>query len=114
MNAGHNPALLCPPGETVPRLIEASGTPLGLLPGAQYTPEHAPFPAGARLLLYTDGLTEVFRGDEEFGTDRLAALFGNLPRMQSENVLAALWDRLSEFTGYAPQGDDMTAVALCH
>ena len=55
--------------------FEAAGTPLGLLPGMRYASERCAFPPGARLLLYTDGLTEAFRGDEEFGPERLMANF---------------------------------------
>ena len=74
VNAGHNPGFLLTPGKE-PRLFEASGTPLGLLPGMRYASERCMFPPGARLLFYTDGLTEVFKGDEEFGPERLLDAF---------------------------------------
>ncbi len=75
VNAGHNPAFLLTPERVETRQINASGTPLGLLPGARYTTERVPFPQGSRLLLYTDGLTEVFRDQEEFGAERLSETF---------------------------------------
>jgi serine phosphatase RsbU (regulator of sigma subunit) len=62
VNAGHNPGFLAQPGAP-PRQFEAAGTPLGLLPGIRYTSERCGFTPGARLLFYTDGLTEVFKGD---------------------------------------------------
>ncbi|MGH9595924.1 MAG: PP2C family protein-serine/threonine phosphatase, partial [Edaphobacter sp.] len=67
VNAGHNPAFLVSSSEATPRLIEASGTPLGMLPGSRYSIERVPIEQGARILLYTDGLTEIFQGEEEFG-----------------------------------------------
>src|SRR5580704_18106118 len=73
VNAGHNPAFLVSSGETSVRLIEASGTPLGMLPGSRYSIERVPIEPGARILLYTDGLTEIFQGEEEFGQERLMA-----------------------------------------
>ena len=38
-----------------------------------------PFAPGARILLYTDGLTEVFQGEDEFGSERLTEEFRSLP-----------------------------------
>ena len=112
VNAGHNPALLLPPDGKGLRTIDASGTPLGLLPGVRYTTERVSFAPGSRLLLYTDGLTEVFREDEEFGIERLGEAFRSAGDRSGESTLASLWKTLDDFTGYAPQQDDMTAIAL--
>ena len=60
VNAGHNPGFLVEPDGTT-RQFESAGTPLGLLPGMRYSSERCRFARGARLLFYTDGLTEVFR-----------------------------------------------------
>ena len=114
VNAGHNPAMLLLPGGEATRMVEASGTPLGLLPGSRYTTERVSFPAGARLLLYTDGLTEVFRGEEEFGPERLLEVVESAPvPAEAETLLQQIWTSLDDFTGGAPQQDDMTAIALC-
>ncbi len=113
VNAGHNPAFLLGPDGASPRQIDASGTPLGLLPGARYTTERASFPPGSRLLLYTDGLTEIFRQEEEFGIDRLIAAFQDTDPQAPDAALTSLWNTLDRFTGHAPQQDDMTAIALC-
>lgn len=113
VNAGHNPAVLVLPDETAVT-IEASGTPLGMLPGMQYKSEILAFPAGARILVYTDGLTEVFCGEEEFGTERLIAAFGGHPSRNAGEILTSLWGTLSSFSLNAPQTDDMTAIAICH
>ena len=64
---------------------------------------------GSQLLLYTDGLTEVFRGDEEFGEDRLLGLLGG-PRR--EDFLDHTWKTLAQFAGNSRQTDDMTALYL--
>ena len=113
VNAGHNPGILLLPGSPAPHLVEASGTPLGMLPGIEYTSERVRFPPGARLLLYTDGLTEVFKEEEEFGAERLIETFAATETLAAETTLGTLWKTLNHFTGPAPQQDDMTAVALC-
>jgi serine phosphatase RsbU (regulator of sigma subunit) len=111
VNAGHNPGFLLTPGEP-PRQFEAAGTPLGLLPGMRYTSERGQFTPGARLLFYTDGLTETFRGDEEFGPERLLHEFSTCPAENADGILDALWTAIEEFAEGGPQGDDMTALAL--
>ena len=113
VNAGHNPAILVlPDGST--RMIEASAPPLGMLPGMRYSAETFGFPEGARLLLYTDGLTEVFCGDDEFGCERLTSAFREAPSSDASAILASLWATLATFAVQGPQTDDMTALAVCH
>jgi sigma-B regulation protein RsbU (phosphoserine phosphatase) len=120
VNAGHNPAFLVSSADTPIRLIEASGTPLGMLPGSRYAIERVPIDPGARILLYTDGLTEIFRGEDEFGQERLMDAFRSLDsseltgtNQQAEDTLTSLWTTLDTFSEGAPQQDDMSAIALC-
>ena len=113
VNAGHNPGFVIAP-DGVPHQIEAAGTPLGLLPGMTYSSERLPFAEGSRLLFYTDGLTEVFLGDEEFGQDRLLQEFSDTPTQQADGILDALWAAIHGFSGGGPQEDDMTALVLSH
>jgi serine phosphatase RsbU (regulator of sigma subunit) len=111
VNAGHNPGFLITPGEA-PYEFNAAGTPLGLLPGMQYASESRPFSPGARLLFYTDGLTEVFKGDEEFGPERLMNEFSTCPAGKADGILDAIWTAIDAFSEGGPQGDDMTALTL--
>jgi serine phosphatase RsbU (regulator of sigma subunit) len=112
VNCGHNPGFLALPGLPVQEL-NAAGTPLGLLPGMGYSIERAQFPAGSRLLFYTDGLTEVFKDDEEFGPERLKDAFFSCPAQKADAILNALWEAIQCFSEGGPQGDDMTALVLC-
>lgn len=116
VNCGHNPgALLLPDGWV--RIVEASGTPLGLLPGMEYSSETFEFLPGARILLYTDGLTETLQAggvDEEFGLERLVETFRACRSPQAERMLDDVWEAIGSFSSHAPQADDMTALAICH
>ncbi|MGC9198541.1 MAG: PP2C family protein-serine/threonine phosphatase [Acidobacteriaceae bacterium] len=126
VNAGHNPGFLLsapqedPSGRSEPgiRKIGASGTPIGMLPFSSYSLATFPMPPGARLLLYTDGMTEVFRSghgvapDEEFGEDRLLHTFLECPSGATpEQILDTIWSALEGF-GDQDQSDDMTALVL--
>jgi serine phosphatase RsbU (regulator of sigma subunit) len=112
VNAGHNPGFVMAPGGEL-RQFESTGTPLGLLPGMHYSSEKYGFTPGTRLLFYTDGLTEVFKGEEEFGSERLLNVFSKCDADKADDILGALWTALEEFSQGGPQGDDMTALALC-
>jgi serine phosphatase RsbU (regulator of sigma subunit) len=112
VNAGHNPGFLLQPG-AAPRLFEAAGTPLGLFPAMRYSSEQCGFTPGSRLLFYTDGLTEVFRGDEEFGPERLLDEFSQCKVKKADDILDAVWAAIGVFSAGGSQADDMTALALC-
>jgi serine phosphatase RsbU (regulator of sigma subunit) len=111
VNAGHNPGFLLSADKTVHE-IKASGTPIGLVPMMEYSSEALIFRPGSRLLFYTDGLTEVFQGDDEFGPERLLATFRECKSEDCTAILKVLWQQLAEFSRGEPQQDDMTALAL--
>jgi len=111
VNAGHNPAFLCVDGKA-PTMIGASGPPLGMLPGRTYEAETYTIEPGTRLLLYTDGLTEVFHKDEEFGEERLMGLVETESGAASAPLLDRIWKTLSEFADSPRQSDDMTALSI--
>ena len=111
LNAGHNPAFLASPDGTVEK-IKASGTPIGLLPFSSYRPQRFEFVVGARLLVYTDGLTEVFDGDEEFGETRLMDTFAESRETGPDGLLHTIWNKLDAFSHGESQTDDMTALAV--
>jgi len=111
VNAGHNPGFLVRPDGTTHEL-KASATPIWILPIVEYKSEITDFPPGSRLLFYTDGLTEVFQGDEEFGAERLLASFLKCNSPECAAILDTLWQELRGFAGNESQDDDMTALAL--
>jgi len=92
--------------------IAASGTPIGLLPFSSYKAVRHPIEAGARMLVYTDGMTEVFRGQEEFGEPRLLELFAECQEPTPDATLNAVFDTLRTFSLGYEQSDDMTALVL--
>lgn len=112
VNAGHNPGFLVAPGAE-PHEFQAAGTPFGLLPDMQYQSERCRLATGARILFYTDGLTEVFKGDEEFGAQRLLNEFSTCSAAKADDILDSLWSAIKAFSDGGPQSDDMTALALC-
>ena len=111
VNAGHNPAFLMDDAGQLTK-IGASGTPIGLLPISRYQAVQYPLVPGTRLLVYTDGMTEVFRGEDEFGEARLLKFFANCKESAPEAMLNSLFKTLETFSFGYDQSDDMTALVL--
>jgi serine phosphatase RsbU (regulator of sigma subunit) len=111
LNAGHNPAFLLDADGSLNKIV-ASGTPIGILPFSSYEPETFILSPGARLLVYTDGMSEVFCGEEEFGESRLLETFINCGEPTAEKTLESLWHTLEVFSDGHDQSDDMTALVL--
>ena len=111
VNAGHNPGFVLQPDGKMCQ-FDAVGTPLGLLPGMGYSVERCDFPPGSRLLLYTDGLTEAFCGEEEFGSEQLIESFCRYQSPSADAILDTLWRAIEDFCQGGPQSDDMTALVL--
>jgi serine phosphatase RsbU (regulator of sigma subunit) len=111
VNAGHTPAFLVAADASLTK-IKASGTPFGLLPFSSYVLEKVKLSPGMRLLVYTDGMTEVFCEEDEFGESRLMDAFRNCKEPTPDLVLGSLWEALESFSGGQEQSDDMTALVL--
>jgi phosphoserine phosphatase RsbU/P len=112
-NAGHNPPYVLRRGGTVEPLAQIGGMVLGLF-------EHASFEAGAIVLvpgdgvfMYTDGVTEAADpAGEEFTTGRLAPCLARCVGLGLEDVIQKVGAEVTAFVGDAPQGDDITMLAL--
>jgi serine phosphatase RsbU (regulator of sigma subunit) len=111
VNAGHNPGFLLN-GKDLPEMIEASGTPVGMLPFSTYSAEKYVLSDKAKLLIYTDGMTEVFQGNEEFGQDRLLEAFRTSRSVDAPGTLNSIWQTLDAFSNQESQTDDMTALVI--
>jgi len=110
-NAGHVPPLIAR-GREVER-IGATGIPIGMFGDARFSVTRTRLSPGDTILLYTDGVNEA-RNDsgQEYGIERLAGLLaGSTPRSTPDLVSAFLSD-LTRFRSGAPQGDDMTLMAV--
>jgi serine phosphatase RsbU (regulator of sigma subunit) len=90
---GHPPPLLRRRDRTV-QAVGTPGTALGLVSTVEIHEVHIDLAPGDVLLAYTDGVTEVRRGAEEFGEDRLIAVLAAVgappPRQAGGPALEAL------------------------
>ena len=114
-NGGHNPPILVDSDGATP-LETTGGVALGMFDGLDYADAHVDMEPGARLVLFSDGVTEAFNDDEEaFGDDRLLDTTRALPGEQGpDQDVTDIVTAVDEFTGEAPQFDDITCVVLVY
>jgi len=110
-NAGHYAPVLIREDGTAERL--ASGGPvLGVFPEATYGQDRIAMRSGDRLVLFTDGITEARReDDEEFGEDRLVSVAREHRACSAPALQARVTAAVSAFTGGCFQ-DDATLIVL--
>ena len=69
--------------------------------------------SGDRLVLYTDGLTDVLSPENiMFGAQRLKWLLEEHSKLQTEDFCTAIFSRLADFKGTAELFDDMTLLVV--
>jgi serine phosphatase RsbU (regulator of sigma subunit) len=112
-NAGHNaPLLLHASGEL--ESLESTVLILGIVPNAAYEGKTCHIDRGDLLLLFSDGVTEASKpDDEEFGEKRLGELLCDQQGQPASVVLDAIKAGIVLFTGGAPAADDVTLVTAC-
>jgi serine phosphatase RsbU (regulator of sigma subunit)/anti-sigma regulatory factor (Ser/Thr protein kinase) len=105
-NAGHPVPIVVIDG--IAREFRASGMPLGLLAESTYEVVEADLPAGAVLVVASDGVAEAFDPEGAmYGFDRVARVVGEA----DDDPIDALLDDVDAFT-FGAQDDDITIVAL--
>ena len=114
-NGGHNPPILVDSNGANP-LAMTGGVALGMFDGLDYADACIDMERGARLVLFSDGVTEAFNDDDEaFGDDRLLDTTRALPVDQSpEQDVTDIVSAVDDFAGEAPQFDDITCVVLVY
>jgi sigma-B regulation protein RsbU (phosphoserine phosphatase) len=91
--------------------MRSHGLPIGILPTTHYGTQHRPFPAGAAVVLYSDGITEAENIEgEEFDNPRLETILREHLEASSEFLRDRIAAEVDEFTAGTPQKDDQTLV----
>lgn len=111
-NAGHPPAFLVRADGSMQHL-SSTGMPVGLLPGAKYSPAEASLGELDQLVLYTDGITEAENPEgDEFGEGRLEALCVAHHLEEPAELARRIEEELASFVHGVPFPDDRTVMIL--
>jgi serine phosphatase RsbU (regulator of sigma subunit) len=108
-NAGHPPAYHISGG--VVRSLRLDSFPMGIFDGPSRECLTVRFKPGDLLFLCTDGLYEVYAGDEQYGPERLEDILRKAPADPHLAVEAVLAD-VESFKGANPFEDDLTIICI--
>jgi serine phosphatase RsbU (regulator of sigma subunit) len=114
-SAGHCPLLITTAGGTGYRVISPEGMPLGVLVDAEYKEETVPLERDARVLLYTDGITDAENANGEvIGQELLMEWLkqGSLDGRSAEQMREDLVAELRQCQGNQVLNDDQTFLIL--
>jgi sigma-B regulation protein RsbU (phosphoserine phosphatase) len=119
-NAGHHPVLRVS-GNGADTFLPASGPPLGILSGADWSDEEWLVEPGQTLLLYTDGIVEARKNDaseneagaiREYGIEGLEAVARRNSGATPQELIEAVLDDVESFCRPLAPHDDCTMIAL--
>ena len=108
-NAGHLPAIVAGRGGVL--RIESTGLPLGMFCELDFSGTRLHLDPGDMMFLYTDGLSEARRADDEYGVERVAHLVRQQATRRPAELISTCLDDLRVFTD-GPALDDLTLLAI--
>ena len=119
-NAGHHPMLVASE-ERIVNVLEASGPPIGVVPGNSWKDETGTIEPGETLMFYTDGIVEARSGATRapgtvpqgaYGLRRVERVvrekYPTSPRQLIESIVSDVQDYCSPMSPH----DDCTMIAL--
>jgi serine phosphatase RsbU (regulator of sigma subunit) len=114
ISAGHGPIIHYRARNRELTEYGANDIPLGVMAGVSYgEPILIELQPGDALLLITDGFFECTNPDDEaFGLARLRQTVIDVGDLPVDTMIAAIYERVKNFTQDGAQADDMTAVVL--
>ncbi|HEY5707698.1 MAG TPA: SpoIIE family protein phosphatase [Terrimicrobiaceae bacterium] len=116
-NAGHpGPIRICrKAGKVEPMSTERkqNGPALGIFDSASFPTSSAPFESGDCIVVFTDGIFEVFTPDgREFGKEALASAFQRHANLPADQLFAAILKEVLAFSSRSDFDDDVCLVAV--
>jgi sigma-B regulation protein RsbU (phosphoserine phosphatase) len=113
VNAGHLPPVWMNRQLPDERKFEATGMPIGLLPGSVYETGAVVFARGERLAIFSDGVTEAENiAGIQYEEDGLADSFTRIKTYEVEQIGQEFFNALDCFRIGAPAKDDTTFLVI--
>ena len=111
--AGHNPPVLVTPDGKASFLTVKRGPPTGAMSGFFYPCQTAQIPRGAKIVVYTDGITEAERANHaQFGDGRLLDFSSSCGARDVRAKTQGLLSAVDCFVDGAEQSDDITIMTV--
>ena len=112
-NAGHEYPAVSQDGSDY-ELVKSKQSPaLATMEGIKFRQYEIDLKPGENLYIYTDGVAEATNINEElYGTDRMLEDLNQTKGFNANDVLIHMKKAVNDFTGEAPQFDDITMLCL--
>jgi len=110
VNAGHPPPILIHGSQA--KRLEPTGMILGAVSNARFRRASANFDSEGVLVLYSDGVVERRRGDEEFGLPRLEEVATRNREETATTILDRIFQAVTLFGDPLAFEDDVTVVVI--
>jgi sigma-B regulation protein RsbU (phosphoserine phosphatase) len=113
INAGNpSPILIRSSGEV--ERLESDGFPVGMFGNAKYSPQELCLAPGARLVIFSDGLTDALNArGEEFGDERVVqCCLGMGAGAKAQDIAERLTRTAAEWSAGVEPFDDTTLVVI--
>ena len=111
-NAGHNPTYVLRKNGVL-ETLDKGGLMVGIFPDATYEEEEIQLEPGDLVVLYSDGVTEAEKSEnEQYEEERLKACLAGAHGQAAADVLDLMVNSVHDFAGNYPQTDDITALVF--
>jgi phosphoserine phosphatase RsbU/P len=112
VNAGHPLPILVRNNGSIEEPPQ-SDIVIGVIAGYAFAESQIELEAGDILIIYSDGITELFNeSDEEFGEERLRNLVLEIRYDAVPDICNRIFNALKDFRGNCQQSDDITFVVI--
>ena len=112
-NAGHEYPMLKKPDGPFEIVKDKHGFVLGAMEGMRYKEYELHLEPGARLFVYTDGLSEAQNAENEnFGRERILQALNTAMDELPEGILQTVDKAVAAYVGEAEQFDDLTMLCI--
>ncbi len=112
-NAGHTRALFYRKSKNKVVALDAKGFFLGISKDTIYEEKTLMIESGDKILLYTDGITEIKNNHgEEYGENRLAKFIINTSQFKGDNFCESLLDEVKSFAPIENRVDDVAFLSM--
>ena len=112
-NAGHEYPAVMKAGEGYELFKTKQSPAVATMEGIKFRQSEFDLKPGDNLYIYTDGVAEATNSNEElYGTDRMIDALNHTIGMSAKDITFNMKKSVDEFTGDAPQFDDITMLSL--
>ena len=91
--------------------LNSSSTMLGLFAEAEYSPQKIKLNKGDKVILFTDGVVEVWKNEELLGEDRIIEIIKNNVLNSASDIINRIDNELIQYAG-GNSDDDVTILGI--